>query len=114
MVPEDQHVFKFALLPKTREEWLRAFLFLFQAYVVLAFVVRSFYYYKLPHGKGALVAFYNFEERIQIGYAICLVVLSYSGIADLIMGRWRSGRLNLCLAAFSVWMLFRTRSWAIS
>jgi hypothetical protein len=120
MRPEIEHAFKFRILPKAPEEWLRAFLFLFQAYVIVAFVVRWIFSSIWVYGKTgmdyklALSCFYDFQMRIFIGYAVCLVVLSYSGIADLIMGRWRSGCLNLFLAAFSVWMLFTCRDYAIS
>ena len=41
----------------------------------------------------------------MMGYAVCVIALSYSGIAELIMGRWRSGCLDLCFAAIDVWML---------
>jgi len=104
------------LFPKTREEWRRAFLFVFQSYPVLVFVARNFYRFVIsPHGKGEAGAFYDFEERVQIGCAICLIVLFYSSIIDLIMGHWRRGCLNLCLAFFSVWlMFFGLKTYAIS
>lgn len=55
--------------------------------------------------KGYGFALYDFQDRIAIGYGVCFAVLFYSGIVDLIMGRWRSRCLNLGLAALSVWML---------
>jgi hypothetical protein len=106
---------KFRLFPKSREEWMRAFLFLFQSYPVLAFVVRNFYYFNLPGGKGALWAFDNFEWRVDMGIKACLVVLFYSAITDLIMGRWRRGCLSICFAVFSLWLsLFNFQGYVVS
>ena len=110
----------FRLFPKTREEWLSAFVFVFRAYVVVGLIVcwfvSSFWVHSKTgtwHWKTKLACFYDFEERVMIGYAICLVVLAYSGVADLIIGRWRSGLLNLFLAAITAWVMFTT-SFAIS
>jgi len=101
------------LFPKTREGWSRAFLFVFQAYVVAGLVgcwIVSFFW---VHGKtstwatkNALMGFYDFRERVMVGYAVCFVVLVYSGLQQLIIGRWRSGLLNLSLAAITAWVFF--------
>ena len=107
---------KLRLFPKTRQDWLRAFLFVFRAYVVVGVVgcwfVYFFWVYRQQGGSArndALVDFCDFEERVMTGYAVCLVVLAYRGIADLIRGRWRSGLLNLFLAAISAWVIFTPR-----
>jgi len=112
--------FEFRLFPKTREEWLRAFLFLFQAYVVLGLVVCWFLSSFWVHGKtstlrmkDALLVLYDFEERLMIGYVVCVIVLAYSGLTSLIIGRWRTGFLNLLLAAITAWVIFTT-SFAMS
>jgi hypothetical protein len=49
----------------------------------------------------------------MVGYAVCFVVLVYSGLQQLIIGRWRSGLLNLSLATIIAWVFF-TASLAIS
>ena len=106
----------FRLFPKTREEWFAAFLFIFQSYVVVASIVRWFFasYFTpiWPHGVlRSLVV--DFDERKTIGNALCVVVLSYSGIADLIMGRRRRGCLNLCLAAMNAYAV-KTTSFVVA
>jgi hypothetical protein len=110
----------FRLFPTTQQEWSRAFLFIFQAYVVVGLVccwfLSSFWVHRQTtlHWKTALEVLYAFEERAMIGFAVCLVVLAYSGIADLIIGRWRRGFLNLFLAAITTWVIFTTNYYAIS
>jgi hypothetical protein len=92
---------------------LRAFLFIFQSYPVLVFIARNYYRFVLARGKGAMEALFDFEERIFIGAFVCLVELFYAGISDLIMGRWRRGCFNLCLAVLS-WVLLNLRTYASS
>jgi hypothetical protein len=63
----------FRLFPRNREEWLRAFLFIFQSYPVLVFIARNYYRFVLARGKGAMEALFDFEERIFIGPSFALL-----------------------------------------
>ena len=120
MSSDNESWFHFRLLPKNREDWLGAFLFLFQSFVVVAFVVRRifwFFFARTMSGFSTKVTsydYYYFTESLDLGYGVCLVVLSYNGIADLITGRWRRGCLNLCLAALNAWVFFFMRPYAWS
>ena len=120
MRSEDERVVKFRLLPKTREEWMRAFCLPFQSYVVVAFVALRFFSAIWPQGTTgsemhrSLRSFYEFRDNINFGYGVCVAMLSYGGIMDLIGRRWGSGCLNLCLAAFSAWMYSTTSGWVVA
>jgi len=119
MRSEDKCRFGFRLLPKTEEEWRGAFLFLSRSYVVIALVVREFFWTIGTNGKSGyerklvLSCFYEVDARLVIGYAFCLLVLSLHGICDLIVGRWRSGCLDLCFAGINA-LVLSTMSFAIS
>jgi len=64
--------------------------------------------------KVAQMNYFYFRDKVNMGYAICLLMLSYRFVEDFVMARWRSGCLNLCLAAFCLWLFLTTRGWAIS
>jgi len=88
--------------------------------VVVSLVVDWFLSTFWVHGKttgsemkNALMALYDFEERVMVGYAVCLIVLGVIGLEELIKGRWRSALINLFLAAISLWVIF-TADFAMS
>ena len=79
--------------------------------LVLCWLISSFWLHVKASTwktKLALMVFYDCDVRMMIGYGICIIVLAYSGLTDLIIGRWRRGFLNLCLAAITAWVFFTT------
>jgi hypothetical protein len=108
---ENEKWFKFRLVPKTREDWLRALVFPFRSYGVIAFVVCHIFWLIWSNGMGgfhsdlALACFYDAEDHVMVGYAVCVFALCVRGIADLFIGRWRSALLNISLAVFNGWLI---------
>lgn len=89
----------FRLLPVGRRGWLRAVLFPFQAYGVIAFVVLQYFASNWPrHTRWGMT---DLKLHAISGYAICFVVLLLVGLAQLFTGHRCSGCLNLGLAAFT-------------
>jgi hypothetical protein len=95
----------FRVFPKGRREWLRAALFLFQAYIPVAYCVEQYFIRQTPWAyRGALD---EFKGDVILGYAVCLLVLLGVGLGQIAVSRWRRGFLNFGLAALGAVIAFR-------
>ena len=84
----------FHLFPSSRQEWLRVLVFLFRAYIILAFATVHYFgahwprHYSLPAGFAGIYLCYGFS---------CIVLLVV-GVIQLLTDRRTSGHLNIGLA----------------
>jgi len=96
-----RHPLVFQVVPKNREEWLRALFFPFQAYVAVAYFVERYFVTRWPphsYGPG------EFRASLFLGYGLCVVVLLGMGICQLTKGQIRKGFVNLGLAVLGAWL----------
>jgi hypothetical protein len=68
----------FQIFPKGRKEWLRATLFLFQAFVFAGHFEYRYFFYSLPRGyRGELD---NLSCDMLLGYAVCFLCFCSLGL----------------------------------
>ena len=88
----------FHLFPRNWQEWRRAALFPFQAYVVIAIFVERHYWSSLPGYGGYRGSLGDFKAEVILGYAVCAAVLLSVGLAQILTGYRRRAWWNLGLA----------------
>lgn len=94
----------FQVFPKGRGEWLRAALFLFQAYVIVAYCVEQYFIRSLAAAGGYRGALNDFRGDVILGYAVCHLVLSSVGVVQMCIGYSTRGLLNVGLAVLAVFL----------
>ena len=93
----------FRLFPKERQDWLRAFLFPFQAFVILAPASYCYLLHIWPH-RGGVEPLNHFGHQLLFGFAICFLVLLGVGVYQRGVSRY----VNLCLAALTALEMYLT------
>src|ERR1700677_1280984 len=88
----------FQIFPKRKNEWLRALLFPFQAYVIIAHFIEWHFWDSLPASGGYRGSLGGFMAGVSLGYFVCAVVLFGVGIRQVTLGHRYKGWLNIGLA----------------
>jgi hypothetical protein len=88
------------VLPRSKRDWSRAALFLFQSFPLIAFLVVRYFQSIWPgHTRWTMD---DLKLFVIFGDFVCVTVLVCVGFGQLVAGRRRSGCLNLGLAASGV------------
>jgi hypothetical protein len=91
----------FKFFPKTKREWLHAFVFPFQAFVVIGYFAHYYFFSSLPFNyRGELM---NLNFDMLLGYAICFFALLFAGVGQMFKSQRLAGLLNIGLAILAVW-----------
>jgi hypothetical protein len=88
----------FRLFPHSKQEWLRAFLFAFQAYVVIAFILISYMSVNWPRHYSLSYCFVWMEQF----YGLSCVALFIAGNVQFFRGNRNSGIGNIILAMLAI------------
>jgi len=92
----------FRLFPREWQDWLRIFVFPFQAYVFLA--PASYCYVLHIWPRGNVGPLNHFGHQLLFGYAICFFVLLGVGIYQRGVSRY----VHLCFAALAALEMYLT------
>jgi DMSO/TMAO reductase YedYZ heme-binding membrane subunit len=100
----------FRLFPKDWQDWLRAFVFPFQTYVILA-PASYCYVLSIWTRHGGVRPLDDFGHQLSIGFFLCLIVLAAAGFQQKTSGHRISAYVNLGLAVLSLLFICLTPNW---
>jgi hypothetical protein len=100
----------FRLFPKDWQDWLRVFVFPFQAYVILAPASYCYLLSIWPH-RGGVRPLNDFGHQLSHGFFLCLIVLAAVGFHQKTLGHRISAYVNLGLAALSLLFICLAPNW---